>query len=332
LPIKLFGRSRLPSAGQPGLSIFDLQARIGHSSPEVHAFFPKQLSVRRALESAWAEAPLSKPRLTYEIDEIVSAALRWFQAELCPDLGPTPLQKDEIVRVSRWDRDMDRRGKTVEDFHRSDSRITGLAKAYQETASDPTALSWADERSFGSLSFSAQRVILFLRAMIKGPDLIILDEAFSGMDASAKDKCRLFLSRGETAILRYRKTSGLLTLLGPRPQRSDLDRLNLVRIRGLQEHQALVVIAHRSDEVPGSVRDWICLPEPGENEPPRVGKLDSPLELDVNGWRRIWDQRLLFRDINPLEQISPEEQRERNKLYKRRWRAKRSPDAREKGP
>ncbi|KAI7656438.1 P-loop containing nucleoside triphosphate hydrolase protein, partial [Hortaea werneckii] len=63
LPVKIFGRSRLPSPGEPGISVFDIQRRMGHSSPEVHAFFPKQLTVRRAIESAFADAPLAKPKL-----------------------------------------------------------------------------------------------------------------------------------------------------------------------------------------------------------------------------------------------------------------------------
>lgn len=82
LPIKLFGRSRLPQLGQPGISVFDIQRRMGHSSPEVHAFFPKQLSVRRVLESAWADAPLSKAKLSSEEKSRVDACLRWFAREL----------------------------------------------------------------------------------------------------------------------------------------------------------------------------------------------------------------------------------------------------------
>ena len=32
-PVKIFGRSRLPEVGKPGISIFELQSRLGHSSP-----------------------------------------------------------------------------------------------------------------------------------------------------------------------------------------------------------------------------------------------------------------------------------------------------------
>jgi hypothetical protein len=244
----------------------------------VHAFFPKHLSVRRALESSWGETPLSKVRLSFEIDEKVSAALRWFQAELCPDLGPTALQKTEALRLTPPD---------------APKSLEALRVAHSDEIRDVESLNWADERTFGSLSFSSQRVLLFLRAVIKSPDLIILDEAFSGMDSLAREKCHLFLSRGESAILSFRQKNSRL-IGGPKVVPSDLSRLGLVQISGLSEEQALVVIAHRSDEVPGAVRDWICLPEPGQRQPPRFGQLDGPLELDLNGWRKIWGQPLLL--------------------------------------
>src|ERR1700761_8131945 len=99
LPIKVFGRSRLPIPGEPGISIFDLQKRIGSSSPELHAFFPKHLTIRQVLESAWAETPLSTVHLTADIDERVSALLRWFQGEICPDIGPSLLFEEDTLRV-----------------------------------------------------------------------------------------------------------------------------------------------------------------------------------------------------------------------------------------
>ncbi|KAK5001731.1 hypothetical protein LTR28_012313, partial [Elasticomyces elasticus] len=45
-PLRLFGKKRLPRPGEPGISLFEIQRRMGHSSPEVHAYFPKGLSVR----------------------------------------------------------------------------------------------------------------------------------------------------------------------------------------------------------------------------------------------------------------------------------------------
>lgn len=293
LPIRLFGRSRLPTAGQPGLSIFDLQSRIGHSSPEVHAFFPKSLSVRRVLESAWADTPLTKPRLTYEVDEKVSACLRWFQGEIHPSLGPRAWMAREMTRDAEIDRHYEKvTASGKEKKHKSTNFLTHVAEELEAESVDSHDLDWADNLKFGDVSFSAQRVLLFLRAIVKAPDLLILDEAFSGMDDEARDKCILFLSRGETQLFRYvgynqgNRSKGFRSE-APRGMRSDIDRLGRVRVRGLSEDQALIMVSHKKEEVPGCVREWICLPEPGSGAP-RVGRLKGPLELYWPGWREIW--------------------------------------------
>ncbi|KAL8946465.1 MAG: hypothetical protein Q9222_007145, partial [Ikaeria aurantiellina] len=140
LPIRLFSLPRLPRPGSPGISIFDLQSRIGHSSPEIHNFYPKGLSLRRCLESAWSDTFLSPPRLNAERSALVDVYLRWFEADLNP----------------AW-------------MHSSGSRRYGNANN----------ASWASTLPFSSLPFSAQRLALFLRAVIKKPDLLVLDEAFS---------------------------------------------------------------------------------------------------------------------------------------------------------
>jgi ABC-type molybdenum transport system ATPase subunit/photorepair protein PhrA len=227
-PVKLFQRSRLPEPGVPGITIFEIQARMGHASPEVHALFPKYLSVRRALESAWSDTPITQPRLDDDATARVDAALTWFESEL----------------------------------------RNGEGKA---------GLAWAKDTLFGEVSYSAQRVLLFLRATIRNPDIVILDEAFSGMDDLARDKCLLFLSRGQTMELKY-------TDVGPKP----VAREGEVVVPGLQEHQALLCVSHSRQEIPGCVRDWICLPEPGTG-PPRFGNWDGPVELDVKRWEEIWD-------------------------------------------
>jgi ABC-type molybdenum transport system ATPase subunit/photorepair protein PhrA len=227
LPIKLFGRSRLPTPGQPGISVFDLQRRMGHSSPEVHAFFPKGLSVRRTLESAWADAPLAKPTLDEAAKKRVDATLRWFANDL-----------------------------------RQQRRGAHIASG---KATDETDLTWANELRFAELSFSAQRLALFLRAIVHRPPLIILDEAFSGIDETVRDRALSFLSHGENG------GSGGETV-----------------VEGLGEEQALLVISHAKEDVPGCIREWICLPEPGEQKTPRIGELSGPLELNPEGWGEIW--------------------------------------------
>jgi ABC-type molybdenum transport system ATPase subunit/photorepair protein PhrA len=236
-PVKIFQRSRLPSPGVPGITIFDIQSRMGHASPEVHALFPKSLSVRRALESAWSDTPITKPKLDDEASKRVDACLRWFEAEL------NPLHKDG------------------------------------DTSSG--SLDWASHSLFGELSFSAQRVALFLRATIRNPEIVILDEAFSGMDDLVRDKCLLFLSRGESMSLHY-------TDAGLNPLESAIAKEGTIVVSGLQDHQALLCVSHSKQEVPGCIREWICLPESGTGGP-RTGRFDGPVELGVDRWNEIWN-------------------------------------------
>jgi ABC-type molybdenum transport system ATPase subunit/photorepair protein PhrA len=236
-PVQIFQRSRLPEPGVPGITIFEIQSRMGHSSPEVHALFPKRLSVRRTLETAWSDTPITHPKLTGDATARVEACLSWFEAELNPSL-----------------------------------------KDSQKSSGN---LDWSAHFMFGELSFSAQRVLLFLRATIRNPDIVILDEAFSGMDDLVRDKCLLFLSRGESMSLHYTKS-------GPKPVESDIAKKGKVVVAGLQEQQALLCVSHSRQEVPGCIREWICLPEPGTG-PPRLGKFDGPVELSYERWNEIWN-------------------------------------------
>ncbi|KAI4650812.1 hypothetical protein J4E93_003169 [Alternaria ventricosa] len=232
-PVKLFQRSRLPEPGVPGITIFEIQSRMGHASPEVHALFPKRLRLRTVLESAWADTPITKPRLDDEARKRVEACLKWFEAELRPG-------------------------------------FSGDGSA---------SLEWASDTLFGEVSFSAQRVLLFLRATIRNPDIVILDEAFSGMDDFVRDKCLLFLSRGQGMEL-VSVDGGL------KPVKWEGE----VVVPGLQEHQALLCVSHSKHEVPGCIREWVCLPEPGTG-PPRFGRCDGPVELDAGRWNEVWNEK-----------------------------------------
>ena len=287
-PVRLFGRSRLPEPGQPGVSIFELQQRIGHSSPEVHAFFPRNLSVRRTLESAWADTPLTKPRLDYIIDEKIDAALRWFQGELNPSLGTVPwLHKEMIMKGADANPSYNRLATDV-----SKLSLREALAAIEDEDVDANRLNWADEMKFGELSFSAQRVALFLRAILKAPDIVILDEAFSGMDDFARDRCLLFLSHGESMVFRFHGQGGTkLRSLRPRASESMLSRLDKVKVPGLSKEQALIVVSHRREDVPGCVREWLRLPLTGEG-PPKMGRMNGPLELQLDVWEKdIWSQK-----------------------------------------
>ncbi|KAK6000954.1 hypothetical protein QM012_003037 [Aureobasidium pullulans] len=260
LPIKLFGRSRIPSPGELGISIFELQSRIGHSSPEVHTYFPKQLSIRRVLESAWADTPLSKPRLTRQKDIRVDSFLRWF----APELSPTKTSELQVIASK-----LRKSGPTSPEVKRQLERLN--------IANDD--LDWADTMTFRDLPFSSQRLLLFLRALISEPDLIILDEALSGMDKAVREKCLLFLAHGEK--LEYKSGSKIVNSV----QMNN----DLINFGGIQDSQALLTISHSTEDIPGCIRQWICLPEPSEGKPARVGELPGPLELHPDSWSEIWN-------------------------------------------
>ncbi|KAM4056897.1 ABC transporter [Hirsutella rhossiliensis] len=232
LPIRLFGRSRLPELGSglPPLTFWDIQSRIGHSSPEVHQHMPRRHSIRRVVENAWAPTFGTKPRLDEEARQKIDAALRWFEPELRPNAASC-----------------------------SPATLDG-------------GLRWADDYMLGEVSFSAQRVALFIRAVIKSPDVIVLDEAFGGMDEAVRDKCMLFLAHGETKAYRAGRA---------------VDS-EAAAVRGLTDRQALICIAHVKEEVPDCVRDWICLPEANTGRAVRFGRLPGPLRRDEGGWRDIW--------------------------------------------
>ncbi|KAL8732477.1 MAG: hypothetical protein Q9166_002691 [cf. Caloplaca sp. 2 TL-2023] len=265
LLIRLFSLPRLPQPGTPGISIFDLQSRIGHSSPEIHNFFPKHLSLRRSIESAWSDTFLSPPSLTYKRDILVDTHLKWFEPDLNPAYKPAPsnLTGKDILRHG-------------EHALRLDATTT---------------TDWADNIRFSELPFSAQRIALFLRALIKKPDLVVLDEAFSGMDAALRDKCLLFLTWGTTKIYSKKAShrKGVPWTISVVKTPGEVLEVEGVRVEGLSEQQALICVSHVKEEVPGLVRDWICLPEAGTREKARFGRFKGPLEGVKGGWEEIWN-------------------------------------------
>ncbi|KAJ6109054.1 ABC transporter [Penicillium sp. IBT 16267x] len=267
-PIKFLGRSRLPEVGKPAISIFDLQSRLGHSSPEIHAFFPRQLTVREALESAFAETFLSKPTLNYERDLDVSAALRYFKAELDPNASATKKQVPPAITTN------------TDIFPKLSS--SGNNKPYIPSDYD---IEYADNMTFGQLTTAQQRIVLFLRALIHNPDIVVLDEPFSGLSASQRDKCLHYIDHGDTPSS-HSRASGQ----------------GLCRYKGLSEDQALVIISHVKEEIPASVRYYMRLPsEPGDGTEPldfRFGLLKNTSVLsDPNVWDTAWSPPSHFSEI-----------------------------------
>lgn len=150
-------------------------------------------------------------------------------------------------------------------------------------------MTWASETRFRDISFSAQRVVLFIRAIIKKPDLIILDEAFSGMDEVTRLKCMLFLKHGESVWLAEPDNKDF----AQRPEAHTLlENENHVRVRGIEPRQALLCVSHRMEEIPPVIDRWMCLPEPNTGKAVRFGKLDSGSSSSSQGHmtRRWWDE------------------------------------------
>ena len=117
--IRLFGRQK-----GSGESIWDIKARIGFVSPEMHQYLPQKQSVIDLICTGFQDAESSFKKPTgYQVD----VARQWL-------------------------------------------KLTG----YADIAG----------KLFGELSTSAQRVVLFLRTLVKNPPLLILDEPFQGLDAS----------------------------------------------------------------------------------------------------------------------------------------------------
>lgn len=269
LPIKYFGRSRLPEAGKPGLSLFELQSRLGHSSPEIHAFFPRQLTVREAIESAFAETFLSKPNLNHERDLDISAALQAFRSELDPHFISARMHKD-LADIKSYNNLFP----TL-----PTSRSRGY---YGRRVPHDAEVDYADEIRFGQLSTSQQRIVLFLRAVVHKPDIVILDEPFSGLTPSQRDKCLEFLESGE-----------------PKPVSTDRHAPE-VRHTGLSQDQALIMISHVKEEIPDFVRHFMRLPSQSSDDNEaldfRVGSLRRASRLgDPKIWDLAWAPPSVFR-------------------------------------
>lgn len=260
-PVKLFGRSRLPEPGVPAISIFELQSRLGHSSPEIHAFFPRQLTIRQTLESAFAETFLAKPKLNAQADHSVDIFLALWKAELDPNHDGS-----EVTRVSTDHFPLPHKG------HRYPRPPTA------QYALD-VITEYADCLTFGQLSVAHQRILLFLRTLIARPDIVILDEAFSGLSASQREKCLEFLRSGQVT----HKTG---IIIPPSEE-------NQSTFTGLTEDQALIVISHVPEEIPDSVRFFMRLPsDSGPGTKPldfHIGTLrqNSALRLP-KCWESAW--------------------------------------------
>ena len=93
-------------------------------------------------------------------------------------------------------------------------------KRKAESADEAKAFS---ERMFVDLSPGEQSVVLLMRALVARPPLVLLDEAWAGMDEGMVQAARAYLRDGD----------------------------------GLQDGQACVVVSHWEDEVPWKKEDGV---------------------------------------------------------------------------
>ena len=192
----------------------------------------------------------------------VDACLHWFRPELDPNYSRCSSQ--------------------LMDYWRMSSRSYSVTRELRYFTVDENI--WAEEVCFGDIPFSSQRIVLFLRAIIKTPELVILDEAFSGMDSVVRSKCMLFLEHGEQRVV----TGENKKRMGSKNRALAASNQSM---HGLSQDQALICVSHVAEEVPDVVRDWVCLPEAHGGQPARFGHLEHPLGLKktmAEQWDTIW--------------------------------------------
>jgi len=157
--LHLFGRPR------KNIATVQLQRKIGISSPEIFAAFPRRL-------------------------------------------GPGALTARDAIATG-FDGTYAYRKRAEQEEERLDEIIGALGSGKNKEAK----IKWA-EGVFATLSPGEQSLVLFMRALVASPRLVILDEAFAGMDDATIIRCSEHL-----------------------------------RLR-LGAHQAVVMVSHWEDEIP----------------------------------------------------------------------------------
>ncbi|GAB4036882.1 ATP-binding cassette domain-containing protein [Spirosoma jeollabukense] len=117
--VSVFGNRR----GKSGESIWDVKRRIGFVSPELHLYFPQNLSVRQVALTGLTDTLTPPKRVSAETEVDLSELLAYFELT--------------------------------------------------DTISRP----------FGTLSAGEQRLVLLVRALLKNPPVLLLDEPFQAIDA-----------------------------------------------------------------------------------------------------------------------------------------------------
>jgi hypothetical protein len=149
------------------------------------------------------------------MDRRVDEALGFFERELKPGATPRGAPKAGCTA-----------GGSGGGGGSGDALASGAPRSPLDASTNPLItghLDWADHTRFGDLAPAAQRLVLYVRALIRKPDLLVLERPFEQLPAPWRKACVDFLVRG---VNRQEKT----------------------RLRGLEPWQALVYV---EADVPG---------------------------------------------------------------------------------
>lgn len=200
--LSLFGAARRDRINATA----NLNARIGHFSPELFNAFP-----RRSLEAGGLSVA----------DAIASGFANIFT--------PRPWGEQQLRRVH---------GLLA---HFADLLRNSSPSGSCRGKSDVDTLA---RTAFRDLSTGSQAVVLFLRAIVHSPTLLVLDEPFQGMDRRQVERARLFLDEAGTA------RDGFLT--GASSEEKEKDR-------EARKAMAMIVVSHYEEEWPTSCGKLIRL-------------------------------------------------------------------------
>ena len=130
LPVYLFDQKR-----GPGQSIWSIKAKIGFTSPELHAYYDQDLLARHVVWSGLTDTFHVKPGTPPAFREATEWLFQYF----------------------------------------------GVAAYFNQR--------------FSTLSTGIQRLVLLMRALVKVPPVLLLDEPFQGLDQHTIQACRQLLDR-----------------------------------------------------------------------------------------------------------------------------------------
>ena len=244
MPLRFFGRRVGPRSEDPeAITVAALRQHVESVSPEMCDSFPRSLSIRQSLESTWADAFLGTAMMNYERDVQVNAILRWFEPHLHGS-GSDALEGEE--HESGEDKPSGKAGR------RQIPPNVMQELSLQDLASSD--LDWADEVRFGDLSLEAQVAVLFLRVILKKPDILVLREPFRHMGPALRIKCERFLVGSADP---FKTHSGARFLKGMQWRH---EALRVLSTLFLEPRQSVIYLVSTPNESTQFTTDWMLLP------------------------------------------------------------------------